>query len=122
MYLAIAFAAGQINPRLTRFQQDRNREAPGSIDIQSYERFFEVDYTVQIAPWLSLRPNLQYLICPAATRNIRDVFVVGLDTLVTFRAMIADLLRSKPCLSKTISTATERGCTARSTAPSQVGI
>ena len=38
----------------------------------------------QVAPWLSLRPNLQYVIRPGGTGEIPDAFVVGLYTRVTF--------------------------------------
>jgi porin len=83
-FLALVFASAQINPRLTRFQRDRNTVAPGSIGVQTYERFAEIDYSAQLTPWLALRPNLQYIIRPGGTGKIPDAFVIGLDMLVTF--------------------------------------
>lgn len=83
-YLAVAFASAQINPRIVRFQRDRNLVVPGSVNIQSRESFAEINYSVRIAPWLSVRPDLQYVIRPGGLRNASDALVVGLDTLVTF--------------------------------------
>lgn len=83
-YLAVAFASAQINPGTTRYQQDRNLVAPGALGIQTYERIVELDYNVQVAPWLSVRPSLQYVIRPGATGGIPDAFVVGLGTYVGF--------------------------------------
>ena len=58
--------------------------APGSIGIQDYEAIAETDYNLQIAPWLSVRPNLQYVINPGGTGKIPNAFVIGLYTGVTF--------------------------------------
>lgn len=83
-YLAVAFASAQINPRTTRYQQDRNQVAPGAGGTQTYERIVELTYNLQVAPWLSVRPSLQYIIRPGATGDIPDAFVVGLGTHVEF--------------------------------------
>lgn len=82
--ISFMVAYARTNPRLTRFQRDRDIVAPGSVDIQTYESVVEVDYGAQIAPWLSLRPNLQYVIHPGGTGKIPDAFVIGLYTQVTF--------------------------------------
>ena len=77
-------ASARINPRLTRYQRDRDRVTPGVLPIQTYETVLEVDYGARIAPWLTLRPNLQYIIRPNGTGTIPDAFVIGLYTQVTF--------------------------------------
>ncbi|WP_414476103.1 carbohydrate porin [Microvirga sp. M2] len=83
-YIGLVFAYGAVNKRLTEFQIDRNIVDPGSTAIQRYEALIEVDYNAQITPWLSLRPNLQYVINPGGTGKIPNAFVVGLHTQVTF--------------------------------------
>jgi porin len=82
----VSFSAAYVrtNPRLTTFQQDRKIVAPGSIGIQTYESIAEIDYNFQIAPWLSLRPNVQYIINPGGAGKLSNAFVVGLYTGVTF--------------------------------------
>jgi len=77
-------ASGRTNPRLTRYQRDRDRVLPGSVGIQTYESVAEIDYGAKIAPWLTLRPNLQYVIRPDGTGKIPNAFVIGLYTQVTF--------------------------------------
>ncbi len=83
-FIAVLFAHGSINPRLTQYQEDRNAVAPGSVGIQTYESIAEIDYNIQITPWLSIRPNLQYVINPGGTGKIPNAFVIGLHTGVTF--------------------------------------
>jgi porin len=83
-FVSVLFAYARINPRLTRYQEDRNLVAPGSAAIQVYESIAEIDYNVQVKPWLSVRPNLQYVIDPGGTGKIPNAFVIGLHTGVTF--------------------------------------
>ncbi len=83
-FIAVLFAHGSINPRLTRYEEDRNAVAPGSVGIQTYESIAEIDYNIQIAPWLSVRPNLQYVIRPGGTGKIPNAVVIGLHMGVTF--------------------------------------
>lgn len=83
-FISVLFAYARINPRLTRYQEDRNAVAPGSVGVQTYETIAEIDYNLQIAPWLSVRPNIQYVINPGGTGRIPNAFVIGLHTGVTF--------------------------------------
>ena len=57
---------------------------PGVLPIQTCETVLEVNYGAKIAPWLTLRPNLQYIIRPGATGAVRNALVLGLYTQVTF--------------------------------------
>ena len=82
--LAFMFGYAKTNPRLTNYQEDRDSVAPGSVDIQSYESIAEVDYGALIAPWLLIRPNLQYVFNPGGTGRIPNAFVIGLTAKVTF--------------------------------------
>ncbi|CAM5488313.1 carbohydrate porin [Rhodanobacter lindaniclasticus] len=77
-------ASARINPRLTRYQRNRDSVTPGAVPIQTRETVLEVDYGAKITPWLKLRPNLQYIIRPNGTGKIPDAFVIGLYTQVTF--------------------------------------
>jgi porin len=83
-FVSLAISYVRNNDRLTLFQEDRNIVAPGSVGVQTYESVIEVDYSVQVAPWFALRPNLQYLINPSGTEKIPNAFVIGLYTRVTF--------------------------------------
>jgi porin len=83
-FVALLFAHGQFNRWLSSYQEDRNRMIPGVVGVQRYENVVELDYGVQIAPWLKLRPNLQYVIHPGGTGNVPDALVIGLFSCVTF--------------------------------------
>ncbi len=83
-FISVLFAHGSINPRLTRYQKDRTAVAPGSLGIQTYEEITEIDYNIQITPWFSVRPNLQYVIRPGATGTIPNAVAIGLHTGLTF--------------------------------------
>jgi porin len=78
----IAYA--HTNRRLTQYQRDLNTAVPGSVGIQTYESIAELDYGMQLAPWLKIRPSLQYVINPGGTGKIPNALVIGLYTQVTF--------------------------------------
>lgn len=77
----------KVNSHLTRYQRDRNRVLPGSVDVQTSETLVELDYHAQATPWFSLRPNLQYVIRPGGTGEIPDALVVGLNTRIDFQPL-----------------------------------
>ncbi len=82
-FVSAMIAYARLNDRLTRFEQDRDLVAPGSLPVQTYESILEIDYGAQVTHWLSVRPNLQYVIHPGATGKIPDALVMGLYTRVT---------------------------------------
>ncbi|TAN03343.1 MAG: carbohydrate porin [Rhodanobacteraceae bacterium] len=83
-FVSFVIAYAHTNPRLTRFQRERDSVLPGAVGIQTYEGIVEVDYGAQVTPWLKLRPNLQYVIHPGGTGKIPDTLVAGLYAQVTF--------------------------------------
>ncbi|MCU1325529.1 MAG: carbohydrate-selective porin [Bryobacterales bacterium] len=76
-------AYARTNSRLTRYQQDLDTVVPGAVGIQTYESIAEIDYGVQLTPWLKIRPNLQYVFNPGGTGKIRNAFVMGLYMQLT---------------------------------------
>lgn len=82
--ISFMLASGHTNPRYTQYERDRDSVVPGSIGIQTYESVAEIDYGARITPWLTLRPNLQYVFRPGGTGSIPDALVLGLYTQVTF--------------------------------------
>jgi porin len=82
--VSFMIAYARTNSRLTKYQRDVDAVAPGSIGIQTFESIAEIDYGLQVKRWLSLRPNLQYVINPGGTGKIPNAFVIGLYTQVTF--------------------------------------
>ena len=72
--LGVAFAYGHLsnNP-----QDNEGRSNPG------YEIVMEGTYQIEFAPWLSLQPDLQYVIHPSGT-NIANALVLGARTTISF--------------------------------------
>lgn len=61
-FVSFLAAYARTNPRLIRFERQRDSVTPGSARIQTYEGIIEIGYGSRITPWLALRPNLQYVI------------------------------------------------------------
>ena len=72
--LGVAFAYGHLshNP-----QDNEERSNPG------YEIVFEATYQIELAPWLSVQPDLQYVFHPSGT-DIANALVLGARTTVSF--------------------------------------
>jgi porin len=60
-----------------------NPQAPLAVQ-NDYEYAAEVFYDWSPIAWLNLRPNLQYVVNPGGTSRNRNVFVLGLKTLIAF--------------------------------------
>ena len=70
---------------------DRDARLP----VRDYEAFVELDYTITLAPWWTLQPDLQYVIHPgygaanplpaaAPGSTIADALVIGMRSTLTF--------------------------------------
>ena len=44
----------------------------------------EASYRAALTPWLSVQPDLQYIINPGGDRGLRDALVFGLRTQLAF--------------------------------------
>ncbi|MDR3532190.1 MAG: carbohydrate porin [Rhodopila sp.] len=83
-FVSFLVAYTRINNRLSSSQEDQNTISPGSVGIQRDEAVFEIDYSAAVTKWLSIRPNIQYVMNPAAAGKVPNAFVLGLYTRVTF--------------------------------------
>ncbi len=83
-FISVMFARANTNPRLSQYQQDRDFIAPGTIEVQTWEAAAEIDYGALITPWLTLRPNVQYILRPGGAGIIPDALVIGLYAQVLF--------------------------------------
>jgi porin len=57
--------------------------AAGYVPPQSDEWNAELYYGIHMTPWLTLRPNLQYLVHPGANDAVDDAWVVGTTVALT---------------------------------------
>ncbi|QIO08064.1 carbohydrate porin [Acinetobacter lanii] len=79
-FLGFAVNRTQLNQRFREGQmaqgnQQFNAEAEYNI---------ELNYNAYVTPWLSLLPNLQYIVHPGGTRNVNNAFVVGIGSKIVF--------------------------------------
>ncbi len=73
--IALAIARTHVNSRAVQWFAP-GRERPGS------EYAAELAYCFHLIDWLSLRPNLQYVVNPGGYRRANDVVVLGLKASV----------------------------------------
>ena len=72
--LGVAVAYGHLSDNA---QDNEGRSSPG------YEIVLETTYQIELATWLSLQPDLQYVIHPSGT-NIPNALVLGARTTLSF--------------------------------------
>jgi porin len=76
--VALGFAAASINGSLQGLEQRLG--APTSVE----EYMAELTYSVALAPWLELRPGVQYIWHPSGINEIPNAFVIELTSVLTF--------------------------------------
>jgi porin len=70
----VAFAAG------TTHVNHRAADAA----VKNSEYVFELDYTFVPTPGFLVRPNVQYIYSPGGSSTTKDVWVLGLKTVINF--------------------------------------
>jgi porin len=82
----IAVGTTHVNPSIANAQISANALGVGPGYVQRNEYVTEAWYGWQTAPWLNLKLDAQYVICPGgyATPTNRNAFVLGVRTTVAF--------------------------------------
>ena len=62
----------------------RLSSAPGTSFVKKHELALEMFYKVKITPWLSVKPDLQYIVNPSGSQDIKNAFVPTLRFEWTF--------------------------------------
>ena len=80
----------KISPDLAALDRDFGPPTP----VRNYEAVFELDYAMQIAPWWTLQPDLQYIVHPggnvldpkdpAGTATVKNAFIAGIRSTIKF--------------------------------------
>ncbi|CUW41386.1 Putative carbohydrate-selective porin [Magnetospirillum sp. XM-1] len=86
---AIGFAFGRMSPALAARDSDARRFGTATAPDHDYEAAIELSYRYQATPWLTIVPDLQYVVHPGGTttlpenssKTIPDATVVGLRTV-----------------------------------------
>ncbi|TAA40134.1 carbohydrate porin [Pseudoxanthomonas winnipegensis] len=89
--LALGYASAKVNGALRAAQRVELADTGVPSDSPLYqltdaERLYELAYTAQLRPWLTLRPDLQYIVDPGtfSYRRAGDALAVGLQVRATF--------------------------------------
>jgi porin len=84
--IGIAVGTTHVNPNIANAQVVANALGVGPGYVQRNEYVTEAWYGWQTAPWLNLKLDAQYVICPGgySTPTNRNAFLVGVRTTVDF--------------------------------------
>jgi porin len=84
----IAFALGTThqNQRITQVASLQNSlGGPGTpVAVKDSEYVFELDYTFVPTPGFLIRPDVQYIYSPGGSSITKDVWILGLKTIISF--------------------------------------
>jgi len=82
----VAFALGTThqNQRITQVASLQNALGLGPVPVKDSEYVFELDYTFVPTPGFLIRPNVQYIYSPGGSSITKDVWVLGLKTIISF--------------------------------------
>ncbi len=69
--LSISWTEANLNSRVTEAERRAGR------DVQTHEEMWELNYGVQVRPWLLIRPGVQYVIRPGGYESRPNTIVVA---------------------------------------------
>lgn len=82
--LGVAFSYTNLSGELRELARDANRFHGTHNALPDYEAILETTYQINLAPWLSVQPDMQYIIHPGGSPKNGDALVMGVRTVVTF--------------------------------------
>jgi porin len=82
--LGVAIGATHVNARVAAAERLQDDVGLEQVPIQTSEYVTEVFYGALIAPWIELRPNVQYVRHPGGSAQNTDDLIVGLKLSANF--------------------------------------
>ncbi|WP_395942827.1 carbohydrate porin [Brevundimonas sp.] len=84
--VALGVTHAEVNPRLRAAQVETGALPGGYASLPAGETAIELSYGARIRPWLSLRPDLQYIVDPGAFgfRSTRNALALGAQLKAQF--------------------------------------
>ncbi len=80
----VGFTYTSLSDAARRLVRDADRLTGARTPAPDYESIFEVTYQANLAPWLSVQPDMQFIAHPGGSSRYGDAFVLGVRTVVTF--------------------------------------
>jgi porin len=81
--LVLGYEVANFNSRLRAFELAL-KAAGAPVPITGNESILELNYGVQVKPWLTLRPGVQYVMTPSGDRSIQNALVLDLSATINF--------------------------------------
>ncbi len=82
--LGAGFTYTHLSGDLRQATQDANRLRGTHQPLPDYEGVLETTYQINLSPWLSVQPDLQYIVHPGGSPRYGNALVLGVRTVVTF--------------------------------------
>jgi len=90
--IGVGAARIHVNSDYTRSLRQQNQangessfDSPTYLPIQDGSEYnYEVYYNAKVTNWMSLRPNLQYVVAPGAVSEVKDAFICGISANIAF--------------------------------------
>ncbi len=89
--MTLGFAHSRLSGRLADLDRDTLALNGPPYPIRSAETVFEASYSVQLAPWWTVQPDVQYIVRPGGNvphpdtdEPVRNAFIVGVRSSVNF--------------------------------------
>lgn len=82
--IGLALGVTHVNSRVADYRRERNRVTGSDLTTQGNEFTAELFYGVQVARWLSLRPNVQWIGHPGGYTDRADAYVIGVKSSISF--------------------------------------
>ncbi len=82
--LGVGFNEIGLSGDTRRAARDANHFHGTHQPLPDYEGVLEITYQVNLTPWLSVQPDLQYIIHPGGSPRYGNALVLGTRTVVTF--------------------------------------
>ena len=82
--LNLGVVYGQFSPVQRRAQRVQQAAGLPDITVQSFEMMIELGYILQLTQWLTVQPDVQYVVQPGGSDALRNAVVVGAQIAVSF--------------------------------------
>jgi porin len=82
--IGIAVTCSRVSNRLRDAVRDARRADGTRLQDLDYEAVIELTCRIHLTPWLTVQPDLQYVIHPGGSDELGNAFVAGLRTAIAF--------------------------------------
>ncbi|MCS7063639.1 MAG: carbohydrate porin [Methylacidiphilales bacterium] len=83
-WLVMGYTIAFISDELRELENDRETLTGEEVPKSSFEGVWEMSYLLQVNPYFSLQPCLQYIVNPGGFKDREDAVVVGLRLALSF--------------------------------------